>query len=218
MLGFDHKHPAAHCWDVWGHTTHTVDAVEPTPVLRLAALLHDGGKPACYRFDAEAGRGRFYNHPKVGAALADGILQRLRCDNATRETVCTLVSLHQHRCEDSPKAMRRLLSKYGEETLTLLWKLRRADAAAHAPLFRDTLLAKAAGEEALFDAVRREGGCLRVSDLAVNGRDLMALGYAPGPELGSTLQQLLERVLDEELENDRDALLKAARKIKEDTP
>ena len=40
MLGFDHKHPAAHCWDVWGHTTYTVDAVEPTPVLRLAALLH----------------------------------------------------------------------------------------------------------------------------------------------------------------------------------
>lgn len=219
MQGFDHRYPKAHCWDVWEHTAYTVEAVDPTPVLRLAALLHDCGKPACYTWDAEAGRGRFFDHPQAGAALAGAILQRLRCDNATRDTVCRLVALHQHRCENSPKAMRRLLSREGEELLTLLFSLRRADAAAHAPGFREELLAMAAAEEALFVQVQQENSCLSLGQLAIKGKDLLAMGYAPGPQLGQTLQRLLEQVLEEETKNDREALLAAARvMLKEETP
>jgi len=218
MLGFDQRYPRAHHLDVWGHTAAVVEAVPPTPVLRLAALLHDCGKPACYVWDERLGRGRFHGHPEAGAALADSLLRRLRCDNATRETVCTLVALHQHRCDDSPRAMRRLLAKYGRETLSLLWPLRRADALAHAPLFREELLAKAEAEEALFDRVSRESGCLSTAELAIGGRDLLALGFAPGPALGRTLTYLLEQVLDEQLENQREVLLDAARiRLKEES-
>lgn len=218
MLGLDHRYPRAHHLDVWGHTAAVVEAVPPTPVLRLTALLHDCGKPACYTYDEALGRGRFYGHPEAGAALADALLRRLRCDNATRETVCTLVAIHQHSCDNSPKAMRRLLARYGEETLSLLWPLRRADALAHAPGFREELLEKAQTEEALYDSVRRESPCLSTGELAVGGRDLMALGYAPGPALGQTLTYLLEQVLDEQLENHRETLLEAARiRLKEES-
>ena len=61
----------------------------------------------------------------------------------------------------------------------------------------------------LLEEIRQENGCLGVADLAVNGRDMIALGFA-GKEIGRRLNCLLELVMDETLENDRDVLLKAA--------
>lgn len=65
-----------HCYDVWEHTLHALEAVPPEPELRLAMLLHDIGKPKCFTQDAE-GNGHFRGHPAVSAAMAEEMLRRL---------------------------------------------------------------------------------------------------------------------------------------------
>lgn len=212
MQGFDTRRPQNHCWDVWGHTAHAVDAIAPEPVLRLTMLFHDSGKPETFRFDAQAGFGRFPGHPAISARIADTALRRLRCDNATRERVITLVENHEMRTGHGKKDLRRLLAKIGEENMRDLLLVRRADAAAHAPEAAARLTALAGEDERLLNEIVAERGCLHVKDLAVSGNDLLALGLKPGSAVGETLARLLDRVLDEELPNEKEALLTAARK------
>ncbi|MDR3729017.1 MAG: HD domain-containing protein, partial [Oscillospiraceae bacterium] len=95
LVGFD-QHNRHHCYDVWEHTLHVLDAVEPVPVLRCAALFHDMGKPECFALD-EAGGGHFMGHPVVSRRIAEAIMTRLRFDNATREQIALLVEWHDHR-------------------------------------------------------------------------------------------------------------------------
>ena len=109
MRGFDTRRPQNHCWDVWGHTAHAVDAIAPESVLRLTMLFHDSGKPETFRYDAQAGFGRFPGHPAVSARIADAALRSLRCDNAARERVVTLVENHEMRTGHGKKDLRRPL-------------------------------------------------------------------------------------------------------------
>ena len=212
MQGFDTRRPQNHCWDVWGHTAHAVDAIAPEPVLRLTMLFHDSGKPETFRFDAQAGFGRFPGHPAISARIADTALRRLRCDNATRERVITLVENHEMRTGHGKKDLRRLLAKIGEESMRDLLLVRRADAAAHAPEAAARLTALAGEDERLLNEIVAEHGCLHVKDLAVSGNDLLALGLKPGSAVGETLSRLLDLVLDEAIPNEKEALLTAARK------
>lgn len=212
MQGFDTRRPQNHCWDVWGHTAHAVDAIEPRTVLRLTMLFHDSGKPETFRFDTKAGFGRFPGHPAISARIADAALRDLRCDNATRERVITLVENHEMRTGHSKKDLRRLLAKIGEENMRDLLLVRRADAAAHAPEAAARLAALADEDERILKELLTERGCLHVKDLAVSGNDLLLLGLKPGAAVGETLARLLDRVLDEEIPNEKEALLAAARK------
>ena len=212
MRGFDTRRPQNHCWDVWDHTAHAVDAIAPESVLRLAALFHDSGKPETFRYDAQAGFGRFPGHPAAGARIADAALRALRCDNATRERVLILVENHEMRTGHGKKELRRLLARIGEENMRDLLRMRRADAAAHAPAAAARLAALADEGERLLNEIAAEHGCLRVKDLAVSGNDLLALGLKPGPAVGETLSRLLDLVLDEAIPNEKEALLAAAQK------
>lgn len=221
MLGFD-QHVPAHLWDVWGHTCRAVDAVEPDPILRLAMLFHDCGKPAVFTLDPETGRGHFHGHPAVGAEMADSMLRSLRCDTATREAVVTLVRHHDDRQDGSPRAVRRLLSKIGAENMRRLHSVRLADAEAHAPEIRERMLARAEEDQAVARTLLEREGVLTVSALAIGGRELAALGMAPGPEMGRLLRALLEEVINETLPNtaealtDRAAALILQQKLKEE--
>ena len=90
--------------------------------------------------------------------------------------------------------------------------VRRADAAAHAPEAAARLTALADEDERILHEITAERGCLHVKDLAVSGNDLLALGLKPGAAVGGTLSRLLDLVLDEEVPNEKGALLAAARK------
>lgn len=214
--GFDQKSPH-HIHDVWTHTAMAVDAAEPDVVSRLAMLLHDIAKPACF-FTNENGVGHFYGHGERGAALADGILRRLRCDNDTRERVCLLIAHHDMRPPQTPKAMRKLLARVGEEAVRQLIACWRADNADRAPDVRARNLAVIdASERVLEGLFAEEAPCFSVKSLAVNGRDILALGVKPGPAVGRVLDRLFNDVLDGLVPNERGTLLeKAAELLKED--
>ncbi len=215
QAGFDQKNPH-HIHDIWTHTAMAVDAAAPEPVLRLTMLLHDVGKPAAF-FTDEAGVGHFYGHGETGAEMAEGILRRLRCDTATRERVCLLIRNHDIKPPKTPRAARRLLARLGEDAARQLGACWRADNADRPAAVRARNMALIdEWEKLLAEALAGPAPCFSVKSLAVDGRDIMALGVPEGPAVGQALEALFSRVLDGELANRREELLEAARDMIED--
>lgn len=207
MVGFDQRN-RHHCYDVWEHTLHALAAVKPETELRLAMLLHDVGKPNCFTVDKQ-GNGHFYGHPAESARLAAEMLRRLRADRAATETVVRLVSWHDRNIPRTRPGVARALAALGERDLRRLLDVKRADNLAQAPDYR-FLQGEIDRAEAILDQLLAEGACVSLGQLAVNGRDLLAMGLS-GPAVGRALRTLLDAVLEERLPNERAALLAAAR-------
>ena len=201
-VGFDQKNPH-HDHDIFTHTAKVLERVPAVSALRFAALLHDIAKPETFTQDDD-GVGHFLGHASAGAAMADRILSGLKASNALREEVAFLVKHHMDRWPCEEKAARRCLSRHGLERMERLTDLQMADFGGET------------GENdlekwlELLRALDQREGAMTLKTLAVSGRDLMALGIAPGPGLGVILNGLLERVLSGELPNDRAELLRAA--------
>jgi len=208
-IGFQQHNPH-HIHDVYGHTAQVVEAMPADLTLRWAALLHDIGKPATFTL-GEDGRGHFYGHARESAALADAVLRRLKAPTALREQVVTLIEQHMTPLTPDRKILRRRLSSLGSETLQQLLTLQDGDWNGKGV---DEIR-----ENGDFGQIRRiiqeiqaENSCLSLKDLAVNGHDLMALGIT-GPAIGKGLNRLLRLVLDEQLPNEKNALLQAAQEV-----
>ncbi len=196
-----------HAHDVYFHLLHSTDAARADdPVVRWAVLLHDIGKPAT-RAEKPNGEGTFYNHEVIGATLADGILRRLRFSNPFREQVVHLVREHMfdYRPGWSDAALRRWLRRVGVDHVARLFDVRIADCLGNGRKgFPDDLDAMAVR----IDALLAESSALDVSDLAIDGRDVMnALAIAPGPLVGEALERLLEAVIEDPAVNVREKLL-----------
>ena len=204
MIGFDQR-TRHHCYDVWEHTLHALAAVEPDVVLRCTMLLHDVGKPETFTLDAR-GHSHFKGHPARSAALAEDMLRRLRVDNATRETVVRLVEWHDRNIPRTDQGLRRALRDLGEADLRRLLAVKRADNQAQA---HQDLLGEIDKAEAILDRLLAEGACVSLGQLAVRGGDLAALGLR-GPAIGRMLDLLLDRVVDGDVPNEREILLKTA--------
>lgn len=177
--------------------------------LRLAALLHDIGKPRSLSV-GEDGRRHFYRHELIGAEMADELLTRLRFENAIKEKVLHLVRYHMDLHFDVPPTdatLRRMLRRIGPEHMNDLIQLRRADRIASGTR-KDDL-----GEEtiAILQALERvlaQDAALKVTDLAVKGQDVMqVMNIIPGPVVGQVLENLLQEVLEEPARNSRAYLL-----------
>ena len=207
-VGFDQKN-FHHRYDVY---THSVMALANTPPLlpvRLAALLHDAGKPETFSLD-ERGVGHFYGHPKHSVALADTALRRLRLPNDLREQVLTLIERHDLPVEPERKWVGRWLARLGEDTFSLLLHLKRGDRAAcadPAPPSPDPFEVA----ESLALELLEEHACLSLKDLAVDGRDCLSAGLR-GKEIGQTLQRLLDAVSEGVIPNERSTLLDLIKK------
>ena len=201
LMGFDQKNPH-HQYDIFTHTAQVVAGTPADLAVRWAALLHDIGKPGCFSQD-EQGIGHFYGHAKLGAQIADSILLRLKAPTALRQRVVLLVEQHMTPLEPDKKLLRRRLSKLGSETVHQLLALQRSDMGAKPA--DDSRFSQI---QLLLQEIEAENACLSIRDLAVSGHDLMDLGYR-GPAIGQALQFLLEQVLDERVENEKEALIQA---------
>lgn len=201
LMGFDQKNPH-HQYDIFTHTAQVVAGTPADLAVRWAALLHDIGKPGCFSQD-EQGIGHFYGHAKLGAQIADSILLRLKAPTALRQRVVLLVEQHMTPLEPDKKLLRRRLSKLGSEAVHQLLALQRSDMGAKPA--DDSRFSQI---QLLLQEIEAENACLSIRDLAVSGHDLMDLGYR-GPAIGQALQFLLEQVLDERVENEKEALIQA---------
>jgi len=193
--------------DLWDHTVRTVDAAANRPLVRLAALVHDIGKPAT------AADGHFYGHDAAGARLAESFLDRLHVPRSTAERAVHLVRQHMFRYEPGwgDGAVRRFLAKVGPDAVEDLFALREADnEGSGVPRDAEDL----AELRARVNAELASGPILDRSALAIDGTDLMTeLGLPAGPAVGRILNALFERVVEEPGLNDRPTLLRLARDV-----
>lgn len=203
-IGFDQHNPH-HCFDVWTHTAHAVQAAPADEVIRLALLLHDIAKPATFTH-GDDGKGHFYGHGSKGADMARSILRHLKSDTATLENVVTLVREHDATLPTTPPDMRRCIGRLGLGTLHQLLAIKQADMDAQSTHERMKKQATLREARLLLEDVLEGTPAYSVSDLALAGRDLIALGLKPGPAMGSILKTLLTEVQDEILPNTREAL------------
>jgi len=210
-LHFD-QHSPHHAFDVYTHTAHVVAATPPILPLRLAALFHDIGKPTVFTQD-ENGRGHFKGHAGAGAEIADTVLRRLKAPTALREQVVFLIDHHMLPMAPDRKLLRRRLGKYGEENCRLLLMLQEGDFRSKGvPTDEDPPFTQI---RELLDSISQGNDCLTVKGLAIDGKDLQALGIAPGPQMGQILSLLLEKVQEDILPNDRQSLLSAAQQMQD---
>lgn len=207
MFGFQQNNPY-HIYDVWNHTVHAIEYCESDDlVTRLSVFFHDIGKPHCYQ-DSEDGIRHFKGHGRVSADMTDKIMKRLRFDNDTREKVVELVYYHDATFEVGKKYVKRWLNKIGEEQFKRLLNIRRADIKAQADINQETRLQKIDNIGYILEEVLQDDECFSLKDLAVNGKDVMdTMLIKSGKEVGYWLNEILTRVIDGRLKNDREDLI-----------
>ncbi len=221
--------PEYHGDDAYVHSLKVMDLAEDS--VKIAALLHDIGK-AETKVLGKDGRTHFYGHDQKGAEMTEQILKRLRFSNHETQRIKLLVKWHMFYYPSSEwrkendinelanaeviedggwtdAAIRRFINKVGEDLIEDLFKLRIADASANV---KSTFNAKEI--EALqyrIADIKAKDMALKISDLEINGNDLIALGIAPGREMGEILKYLLDLVIENPLINDKEILLKFAK-------
>lgn len=212
-IGFQQNNPH-HNRNVWEHTLFAISAAPKDLYTRLALLYHDIGKPLCYSF--ESGVGHFYGHAVISKDIAEKSLRGLRYDNQTVKLVTQLVEAHDRTIEPRKPVIRRCLNKMGLKQFLRLLDVKEADYMAQAQLYGDRLhkveILQMTNE--IFVAQIQQEDCFSLKDLAINGDDLIQLGYKPGKKIGTVLNQLLEMVIDGTMENSKDLLIQWANQNK----
>jgi tRNA nucleotidyltransferase (CCA-adding enzyme) len=192
-----------------------MDACVGDPVLRIAALLHDVGKPRTRAFSDKTKDYTFYDHDRIGAEIADPICLRFRFSTEERQRIVALVRHHLfHYDQWSDAAVRRWIRRVGKERVEDLYALNEADIRGKGDAIDPALLVPLTLLKAHVDKTLAEGAALSTRDLAIDGHVLMKeLGLRPGRIIGESLEALLEEVIAEPSVNERETLLAKARAI-----
>lgn len=201
------QHNPHHRFSVGGHTMAVVDNVRPDKVLRLAALLHDVGKPATRSTDSK-GVDHFYDHPNVSGSMARTILHRLKFDNDTITRVSRLCEVHDWTINADPKHIRRYINRIGEEYFPDIFELNLADTMGQSEYLKEEKLKLLEELREGYEQVIAKGECVSLKTLAVTGNDLVKAGIKPGPQIGEILDKMLKVVIDNPSKNNKEELMK----------
>lgn len=201
MLGFNQRNPH-HKYDIWEHSVRAMEAIRPEPLLRLAMLFHDCGKPKTFSIDAQ-GIGHFYGHPAQSYVVAKQAMQHLRLSAQMEQQLLYLVRHHDTPLGQTARSVRRKLAVHGENVFRQLLAIKKADCIGQGttPHNQTELLQT----EQLLEETLQQDNCLTRRDLAVNGHDLQQWGVS-GREIRFFLSEMLNRVLDEPENNTRERL------------
>jgi len=206
------QHTPYHAYDIWTHTVKVVGAIQNEPAFRVAALLHDIAKPSCFNLD-ENGIGHFPKHAPLGAEMAFDIMKRLHFSNAEIKTVCTMIKLHYDRPDGSKSSIARLCSEYSVEDVRNTIELIKADAAGKAIKCYDIEISRCKTAENQLAEIEAEKLPLKVSELNINGTELLEIGLK-GKEIKDTLNALLDMVIDGKIDNKNEILVAEAKRLK----
>lgn len=199
-----------HKYSVGVHSLVCMENVPNKPELRWAAFLHDFGKVDTKKVGSD-GYDHFASHPAFSVTRARKILANFKFDNEFIKKVCVLIENHDNDFV-SKSSIRRFYANYGEELLRDVIVLREADTLAQSDFCFEEKMKKIVTARNLIDEVIANEQAFSLKDLAVNGKDLIDLGYKPGPIFSQILNELYSMVLQDMSLNDRDFLLS---KIKE---
>ena len=178
--------------------------------LRIAALLHDIGKPPVRTTDEE-GIDHFYGHVEESERMALDILKRLKFDNDTIDKVQKYVRYHDHKPEPDARSVRRAVNKIGEAYFPQVLEIRRADALAQSSYQRAEKLARIDETARLYEEILAKNQCISLRTLEITGNDLIALGVPKGKRIGEILNRLLDDVLQEPENNVHEYLIEKAK-------
>lgn len=195
-----------HMYNVGVHTVKSMMSIRPDKILRLTMLLHDVGKPLMKTMDHQ-GTAHFKCHDIKGEEMAKAILRRLKFDNDTTKKVVKLVLYHDYRMPAKPKNVRKAINKIGEELFPYYIEVRRADALAQSEFQRESKLQVIDDIENCWLEIKKRGECVSLKELDVKGSDLIAAGMKPGKEIGDALKLMLEMVIEEPDQNQKEKLL-----------
>jgi len=207
MVGVTQNHPF-HIWDLFTHTLKSVENIDKNIILRWAMLLHDVGKVDT-KFIDENDIDRFHGHAKKSAEIADKVLTELKFDNSTKNVIIELVEQHDNLILPESKYVRRAIARLNID-LDLLLQVQTADTLAQNPA---AIKDKLDSINRIKKIMKEEGEKITLKDLAVNGNDLMNLGLK-GKQIGDTLNHLLEMILDDPSNNNKEHLLREITTIK----
>ena len=205
------QNPKFHKYDVYEHTLLTVKYAPPH--LRLAALLHDIGKPECLNQ-----HGNMHKHPEIGAGLAKHRLASgmLRYPNNTIARLVKLIRRHNYDLDGTTSISKlRLFIAKNHEIIEDLFELKRADALATGMTSEPVPVRM----ETLYREMLTEGCPLSLRALAINGADLLeACPDFPKEKMGKTFHALLDEVVLNPALNNREWLIKRAAKLADISP
>lgn len=198
-----------HVYNVGEHSIRAAAAIEGDRCLRWTMLLHDTGKALTRTTDGD-GVDHFYGHPDKSVMIAEKILERLRFDNKSIDRILRLIRFHDMDIIPQPKAVAKAVSTVGGDLFEDLLKVKRADITAQNPADADEGIGYLDRIENIYKELLEDNSCLRLRDLAVNGRDLIGLGFREGREIGEALHFLFEKVIEDPSLNDKAVLMRIA--------
>lgn len=207
---FDQKNPY-HDYDVYEHSILALNSCYvQVMILRLAIFFHDIGKPYCYQ-DGEDGVRHFKGHGKVSADLTNSIMKRLKFDNDTREKVVQLVFYHEATLVKNKSNIKRWLNNIGEEQFRRLCLLRICDLYGQKldGNYNSDRINEIYDISTMINNILSEQECFSLKDLAINGNDVkVCMHINEGKEIGQWLQRILSLVIDGDLKNDKEELIR----------
>lgn len=220
-MGYDQNNPH-HELELGDHLVNVLDRsaqISKDPDVRMAALLHDIGKPNSAWVDPQTGSNHFYynhstgqgaDHEQLGADMARDRLNALRYPRDRAQRVESLVRSHMWSPFTTPKGARRFLNRYGDNADDLM-KIRWADQGGKSEYPGNQPDMNLDTQRNLIDQVRSQDQPVDKSQLAIDGHDLIALGVVPGPQMGVILNALTQAVIENPDLNSKDALEEIAR-------
>jgi tRNA nucleotidyltransferase (CCA-adding enzyme) len=204
-----------HVHTVCDHILESINIIKPDLSLRLTMFFHDIGKPECFSKD-ENGHGHFYNHSRISVDIAERTMKNLKYNNDIIKKVVNLVKYHEYDLEPKKSAIKRFLNKTGEENFSNWYEVRTADILTQNLKYALKRLEKLFEIKVLYKEIQKDKDCFTLKNLAINGNDLIDIGIKPGKEIGTKLQYLLEKVIENPELNTKEQLLKNFLKVNEE--
>ena len=201
-------------WHIYDVGTHSINVIKNSPkklYLRYAALMHDWGKPHCHAIN-ELGEDSFRNHAKVSYELSQKFMKKYKFSNENSDKILRLVKNHDREILLQKKYIKRAINTVGTDIFLDLIHLKRADCLSQNLELTKERLPYLDKLENLYNEIKAGNEAFSLKNLAVNGRDIISLGYE-GKEVGIILNCLLEFVIDNPQENEKEKLLKIAKEL-----